>query len=113
MRVAPGKSLCIRCSTFDGHPCLVNAKSDAQVLCVDSALEHDNVTLLTNSYVSRLETSSSGQEVSKVIVERNGSNEEYTADIVVVSCGEINSAALFLRSVNDKSIPADSQTALT
>ena len=31
---------------------------------------------------------------------RNG--EKYSADIVVVSCGAINSAALLLRSANDK-----------
>src|SRR5262245_21640774 len=29
----PRKSPCIRCSTCDGHPCLVSAKADAQVLC--------------------------------------------------------------------------------
>src|SRR5262249_59303382 len=36
-------SACIRCATCDGHPCLVNAKSDAQVVCVDPALKHENV----------------------------------------------------------------------
>ncbi len=54
---SPHKSKCIRCAWCDGHPCLVNAKADAQVICVDPALERPNVTLLTNSYVSRLETS--------------------------------------------------------
>lgn len=95
------KSTCIRCPTCDGHPCLVNAKSDAQVLCVDPALEHPNVSLLTNAYVLRLETSPSGREVKKVVVQRGGATEEYSADIVVVSCGAINSAALLLRSAND------------
>jgi choline dehydrogenase-like flavoprotein len=97
----PHKSRCIRCDTCDGHPCLVYAKSDAQVLCVDPALEHPNVTLLTNAYVSRLETSPSGREVTKVIVQRNGATEAYSANFVVVSCGAINSAALLLRSAND------------
>jgi choline dehydrogenase-like flavoprotein len=95
------RSRCIRCSTCDGHPCLVWAKSDAQVVCVDRALEHPNLTLLTNSYVSRLETSPSGREVSRVLVERDGTLEEYSADVVVVSCGAINSAALLLRSASD------------
>jgi choline dehydrogenase-like flavoprotein len=98
----PRKSLCIRCNTCDGFPCLVYAKSDAQVLCVDRAVEHPNVTLLTNSYVERLETDSSGRRVTRVITKRNGSSEEYTADVVVVSCGAINSAALLLRSTSDK-----------
>ena len=98
----PRKSPCIRCNTCDGHPCLVYAKADAQVLCVDPALEHPNVSLLTGAYVSRLETSPSGREVTRVHVERNGAHEIYSADVVVVSCGAINSAALLLRSANDR-----------
>jgi choline dehydrogenase-like flavoprotein len=96
------KSLCIRCSTCDGFPCLVKAKSDAHTICVEPALEHGNVTLLTNAYVSRLETNASGSEISGVQVERNGAQESYSANIVVLSCGAINSAALLLRSANDK-----------
>lgn len=98
----PIKSPCIRCETCDGHPCLVYAKSDSQVLCVDPALEHSNVTLLTEAYVSRLETDSSGRKVTKVQVQRNGAMETYSADIVVLSCGAINSAALLLRSANEQ-----------
>jgi choline dehydrogenase-like flavoprotein len=98
----PHKSRCIRCSTCDGFPCLVSAKSDAQVVCVDPALTHPNVTMLTGSYVSRLETGPSGREVTKVHVERNGAKETYSGDVIVVSCGAINSAALLLRSANDK-----------
>ena len=71
-------------------------KSDAQVVCIDEAIKHSNVTLLTNSLVKRLETDSSGREVKSVIVERNGALESYSADLVVVSCGAINSAALLV-----------------
>ena len=98
----PNASKCIRCDTCDGYPCLVGAKSDAQVLCVDPALRFPNVTLLTNSFVERLETSPSGREVTTVRVKRNGADELYSADIVVAACGAINSAALLLRSANDK-----------
>jgi len=96
------KSRCIKCDTCDGFPCLVDAKSDAHVVCVLPALEQPNVQLLTGAYVKRLETGPSGREVTKVHVERNGSPEEYSADIVVVACGAINSAALLLRSASDK-----------
>jgi len=95
-------SRCIRCSTCDGHPCLVYAKSDAQVCAVDPALEYPNVSLITGAYVERLETDASGREISKVVVQRNGAREEYSADVVVASCGAINSAALLLRSASDK-----------
>jgi choline dehydrogenase-like flavoprotein len=96
------KSSCIRCATCDGHPCLVNAKSDAQVCAIDPALENPNVTLLTNAFVTKLATSSSGREITTVRVERNGQLETYTGSIVVVSCGAINSAALLLRSASSK-----------
>ena len=98
----PHKSRCIRCNTCDGFPCLVSAKADAQVLCVDEAVKYPNVTLLTNSLVKRLETDASGSEVNAVVVERNGSQERFTGNVVVVSCGAINSAALLLRSANEK-----------
>jgi choline dehydrogenase-like flavoprotein len=98
----PHKSKCIRCSTCDGFPCLVYAKSNAQVVSVDPALEHPNLKLLTNTYVSRLETSPSGREVTQVHVQSNGTRETFSADVVVVSCGAINSAAVLLRSANDK-----------
>ncbi len=97
----PQKSKCIRCDTCDGFPCLVQAKADAQVICVDPALEHDNVTLVTNAYVERLVTSPSGRQVTEVRVVRDGVPETYSADVVVVSCGAINSAALLLRSASD------------
>ncbi|MEW6304668.1 MAG: GMC family oxidoreductase [Verrucomicrobiota bacterium] len=98
----PRKSLCIRCSTCDGHPCLINAKADAQTCCVDPALEYPNVTLMTDAQVTRLETSASGREVSRVQVQRNDERFALSADIVVVACGAINSAALLLRSANDR-----------
>jgi choline dehydrogenase-like flavoprotein len=98
----PHTSKCIRCSTCDGFPCLVGAKADAQTICVEPALKYPNVTLLTNAYVSALRTNESGTEVRSVLVERYGQREAYSADIVVVSAGAINSAALLLRSANDK-----------
>jgi choline dehydrogenase-like flavoprotein len=98
----PPASRCIRCSTCDGHPCLVSAKADAQVLCVDPALRHPNVTLLTGARATRLLTSPSGREVAAVLVERGGGMERYSADVVVAACGAINSAALLLRSASDR-----------
>ncbi len=96
------KSPCLRCGTCDGHPCLVNAKSDADVVCVQPALAQANVTLLTNALVTRLDTNASGRQVTTVHVERDGAKETYSAGIVVVAAGAINSAALLLRSANDR-----------
>ena len=53
-------SKCVRCQNCDGFPCLVHAKSDAEVLGVRPALEHANVTLRTNAHAVRLETNTGG-----------------------------------------------------
>jgi choline dehydrogenase-like flavoprotein len=98
----PRASRCIRCETCDGHPCLVGAKADAQVVCVDPALQDPNVTLVTNAYVSRLETDAAGREVRRLVLKRGEATLTYSADIVVVSAGAINSAALLLRSAGDR-----------
>lgn len=94
-------SICIRCDAFDGFPCLLNGKADAQVMCVDPALkDHANFTLLTGAYVSTLETDASGKTVTAVRVTRDGQEESYSADIVVVACGALSSALLLLRSAS-------------
>jgi len=96
-------SICIRCDAFDGFPCLLNGKADAQVMCVDPALrDNSNLTLLTGAYVSKLETDTTGRTITDVVVARHGVEERYSADIVVVACGALSSALLLLRSANDK-----------
>lgn len=101
--LATPTSTCMRCSYFDGFPCLLNGKADAQVICIDPMLrDHPNVTLLTGTYVSRLETNASGHRVEQVVVERHGQEERHTAGIVVVACGALSSALLLLRSANSK-----------
>jgi choline dehydrogenase-like flavoprotein len=105
---SPEKSECIRCASCDGFPCLVHAKADAETVAVRPALAHANVSLLTHARVLRLETSNSGREVTRVHVERavageaQPAKEVYSADLVVVACGAINSAALLLRSASDR-----------
>ena len=98
----PQRSRCIRCDTCDGFPCLVQAKADAQVICIEPALEaHPNLSLLTRAHVARLVTDGRGRRVTGVEVERDGERLTVTADVVVVSAGAINSAALLLRSASD------------
>lgn len=98
----PERESCIRCDTCDGFPCLVRGKSDAEVICVEPALRHRNVTLVERAKALRLETDASGGAVRHVVVERNGREERFSADVFAVACGAINSAALLLRSANDR-----------
>ena len=97
----PEAGNCVRCDRFDGFPCLADGKADAHVLCVRPALKHDNVTMLTHARVARLETDAAGGSVTDVVVDRRGRDERYSADVVVVSCGAINSSALLLRSASE------------
>lgn len=97
-------SIWFRNNAFDGFPCLLNGKADAQVMCVDPTLRrHANAQLLTHAYVEKLHTDPSGQSVRSVeVVREGGGTEQYSADIVVVACGALSSALLLLRSASDK-----------
>ncbi len=95
-------SACIRCKTCDGFPCLINGKSDADLNCIRPATTSANLTLVTEAKVLRLHTSASGREVTGVEAEIAGQRQIFSADIVVIACGAINSAVLLLQSANDK-----------
>ncbi len=96
-------SLCIRCATCDGYPCLVHAKADADVIAVRPLLGMPNVTLLTGAEVVRLETDPAGRTVTGVVVDRGGDGKEeiYRGDIVVLAAGAANTAKILLRSASD------------
>ena len=95
-------SACVRCANCDGFPCAVHGKSDADVLGVRPALEHGNVELLTNAQAVRLETGDGGKTVTGVIVEHDGEQRTYSADLVVLACGAANTAKLLLVSGTDE-----------
>ncbi|HSE80246.1 MAG TPA: GMC family oxidoreductase [Gaiellaceae bacterium] len=97
----PAYSTCVRCANCDGFPCVLHAKSDAEVIGVRPALEYPNVTLLTNARAVRLGTNDAGTAVTEIVVERDGETETIAADLVVVSCGAANSAKLLLESASD------------
>ena len=96
-------SPCLRCDPFDGYPSLTNGKADAQVICVDPALQaHPNLTLLTGAYVERLLTDAAGPHGHRRGDRDRGiARDSPAADIVVVACGALSSALLLLRSAND------------
>lgn len=93
---------CILCDTCNSFPCKVHAKGDAEVCCVRPALERPNVTMWTKARALRLVTDPSGRKVAGVEVEHEGTTRRVDASLIVVSCGAINSAALLLRSANDR-----------
>lgn len=121
----PLPSQCIRCDTCDGYPCLVHAKSDADINCIRQIMHLPNVTLMTNSRVTRLLTNSTGTAVTSVEVlhsgagttygaalepadanappaSKDGKTAIYTAALFAVCAGAINSAVILLASANEK-----------
>ena len=72
----------VRCATCDGYPCLVHAKADADTIAVRPLLDQPNVTLLVDAEVERLETDPSGRTVTRVHVNREGSQEFHEAGSV-------------------------------
>jgi choline dehydrogenase-like flavoprotein len=87
---------------FDGFPDPTDSKADGQVMALRPALQHRNVTLITHAFVEKLGTDVSGKKVNSVHAIIKDEKIIFTADIVIVACGAVNSAALLLRSFNDK-----------
>jgi len=94
------RSNCIRCTWCDGYPCLVHAKSDAEVIAVRPLLGLPSVTLLTEAEVTSLRTDPAGRAVTQVNVVRNGQPESYSGHIVVLAAGAANTAKILLSSAS-------------
>ena len=76
--------------------------NDSEVSGIAPALNYDNVTLKTGALVVCLHTNPSGLVVKAVEAQIGNQPYLFAADIVVLACGAVNSAALLLRSANDK-----------
>ncbi len=87
---------------FDGFPDVSERKGDAHLSALSKALEYPNVELITNTKVLKLNTDISGTKISEIVVEQNGKIKTLSADLFVLSAGAINSAALLLKSANEK-----------
>ncbi len=87
-----------RLSAFDGYPDPTRTKADAQVVGVEPALEHENVTLMTGCFVERLTTDPTGRRIQEVVAVHDGRRVTFRAGLIILAAGAINSAALLLRS---------------
>jgi choline dehydrogenase-like flavoprotein len=93
---------CQLCNTCNSFACKVHAKSEADVVCVRPAIRRDHVTLWTNACARQLITDASGKRIVAAEIERRGGLERVEAPLFIVAAGAINSAALLLRSKNDR-----------
>lgn len=97
-----GPSAPYKLGNFDGYPDPTETKADAHVVAMKPTLKRQNVTLLTRAFARRLSTDPTGGVVTHVVVERDGEELVFRADVVILACGAINSAALLLRSASER-----------
>jgi choline dehydrogenase-like flavoprotein len=101
--IGPGEDGgCVLCDTCNSFPCRIGAKSDAEACGIRPALATGDVELWTDSVADRLITDPAGRRIEAVEIRRRGEAVRVAAPVVIVSCGAVNSAALLLRSANDR-----------
>ncbi|HTL89214.1 MAG TPA: GMC family oxidoreductase [Leptolyngbya sp.] len=77
-------------------------RTDSEDTGIVPALQHENVTLKTLAHVVCLHTNPSGTAIKAVQAKIGEQSYLFLGDIIVLSCGAINSAALLLRSQNER-----------
>jgi choline dehydrogenase-like flavoprotein len=98
-----------RLSKYGLHPAYLpiglgkQGRTDAEDTGISPAMKTShNIALKTAAKVVCLHTNPSGSKVKAVEAEIAGQSYLFMGDIIVLACGAINSAALLLRSANEK-----------
>lgn len=89
---------CIHCQHCVGFACPIDAKNGTQNTLIPRALATGNCTLLTEVMVERLTVSDSGRVTGVRYLDATGQATEVTAEVVVLSCGAVETARLLLNS---------------
>jgi choline dehydrogenase-like flavoprotein len=93
-----GRPACTRCQHCVGFACPVDAKNGTQNTMIPRALKSGNCVLKVETIVSRLLTDSGGRIIGVTMMDDKGQSEDVTAEIVVLSCGAVETARLLLNS---------------
>jgi len=86
---------------WDAHPNSDDGKMDAETTALARALEHDTVKLRTGVKVARLEAGADGR-ITRVHCVEAGKPLVITPGLVILSAGAVQSAALLLRSADER-----------
>lgn len=89
---------CIHCQHCVGFACPVDAKNGSQNTMIPRALSSGNCTLQTEVMVRKLATSAKGRVTGVEYVDAAGQLAVKEADVVVLSCGAVETARLLLNS---------------
>lgn len=93
-----GRPACMRCRWCVGFACEVNAKNGTQNTVIPKALASGNCELRTRAMVKEILLTPQGKARGVAYYDENDRLREQTADLVIVSCGAIESARLLLNS---------------
>ncbi len=89
---------CINCQHCVGYACPADAKNGSQNTTVPRALRSGNCTLRAEVMVERLDSSDGGRITGVTVIDAAGERQTYTADVLVLSCGAVETARLLLNS---------------
>ncbi|MBS3651088.1 GMC family oxidoreductase [Pseudaminobacter sp. 19-2017] len=87
---------------WDAHPNSDDGKMDAETTALAAALRYPNVTLQTNSRVTRVELEPGGDRVNTVHYTHHGEAKTVSPKLVILSAGAVQSAVLLLRSAQGR-----------
>lgn len=93
-----GRPGCMRCRWCVGFACEVNAKCGTQNTVIPTALATGNCELRTGCIAKELLLTAGGKAKGVAYFDSSDRLREQTADLVIVSCGAIESARLLLNS---------------
>lgn len=85
-------------TSWDGYPDQRCGKMDAETCGLASALQHDNVDMITGAEVTLLQADPKSRCITSVIYRKDGEEHLLNPTVVVVCAGAVQSAALLLRS---------------
>jgi len=93
-----GRGVCMRCRWCVGFACEVNAKNGTQNTVIPKALATGRCELRTRAVAKEILLTAQGKVRGVAYIDESDRLQEQTADLVVVSCGAIESARLLLNS---------------
>lgn len=91
---------CVYCQHCVGFACPVDAKNGTQNTMIPRAIASGNCTLLTEVMVKQLTVSESGKVTGITYRDEAGNETNVTADVIVLSCGAVETARLLLNSAS-------------
>ena len=89
---------CANCQQCVGFACPVDAKNGSQNTTVPRALATGRCQLLTGAMVERLDCDAGGRVTGLTVIDNDGQRQTFNAEVVVLSCGAVETARLLLNS---------------